>query len=137
MVIATRSALPEASSEVKERVLEEMVNMAVDGDEPASRVVDKKKVVVVKEADSLEAVSKDKALKQPSSSDIADGASKVSPKAVDGESYSYAFSQIKPMAKSAAEIWSHYKPSPKHDKIVETSPDVFDSLPEFFSSRFK
>lgn len=131
MVIATHSALPEASSEVKERVLEEMVKMAVDEDVSASRVVDKKEVVV-KEA-ALETISKDKALELPMSSN---GASKVA-LAVNKESYSYAFAQIKPMTKSVAEIWSHYKPSPKHDKIVETSPDVFDSLPEFFSSRFK
>ena len=53
------------------------------------------------------------------------------------DTYSYAYAQVKPHAQSVAEIWSHFVPSTKHGQIVETSPDVFDALPEFFSSRFK
>ena len=52
-------------------------------------------------------------------------------------SYLYAQIQAKPEETSAAVIWSHYKQSPKHDQIVAASSDVFASLPEFFSSRFK
>ena len=56
---------------------------------------------------------------------------------VRGDTYSYAYAQVKPHAQSVAEIWSHFVPSTKHGQIVETSPDVFHALPEFFSSRFK
>ena len=118
--------MSEASSEVKERVVEEMIGKAAsNGDVPApsnmSLVVD---AVHGKTADGDAVVVKDKV-----ESKAASGAR--------GDTYSYAFAQVKPLEKGVAEIWSHFIPSPKHDQIVKTSPDVFGSLPEFFSSRFK
>ena len=49
----------------------------------------------------------------------------------------YAYAQVKVQRQSVAEVWSHFQPSLKHDAIVKTSPDVFEALPEFFSSRFQ
>ena len=67
----------------------------------------------------------------------ADAKPRVTASDLASNTYLYAQIQAKPESISAADIWSHYKQSPKHDQIVAASPDVFASLPEFFSSRFK
>eukprot|EP00955_Chlamydomonas_euryale_P000345 3783-Chlamydomonas_euryale.AAC.2 len=52
----------------------------------------------------------------------------------------YAWAQVvEPQqgGKSVDEVWAEYQPHAKHDALVAASPDVFEGLPEFFSSRTK
>lgn len=132
MVIATHGAVVEASSAEKERMLEEVVKASAEtsakGESMEAAVVKEANVSTVKKeaSDSTATV----AVKEKADTTSA-------PSMVSINAYAYAYAQVKLQNKSAADIWTEFKQSPKHDKIVATSPDVFEMLPEFFSSRFK
>jgi hypothetical protein len=152
LVIATHGAVSEASSEVKERVMEEMVGKVSNADvlSPSniSPVVDAVHgntdgdAAIVKgnttdgDAANIKGNTTDGDAVDVKGKGDGGGLAKAA-SGVRGDTYSYAYAQVKPHAQSVAEIWSHFVPSTKHGQIVETSPDVFDALPEFFSSRFK
>ena len=124
MVIADKGGGSSLGTSAKERALVEGMAASAESQKVESVAAAAETLKTSTAAETLKADSEE-------TSTLPASASLVS------TAYAYAQAQATPETTRAADIWSRFKISPKHDQIVATSPDVFKSLPEFFSSRFK
>ena len=133
MVIADKGGGSSLGTSAKERALVEGMAASAESQKVESVAAAAETLKTSTAAETLKTSTAAETLKADSeeTSTLPASASLVS------TAYAYAQAQATPETTRAADIWSRFKISPKHDQIVATSPDVFKSLPEFFSSRFK